>query len=111
MKTKAPKASKDQTEYGFFVPTTVTSRGDGSFVVQSGKPQAWMTPAQFAKSQGLSVNTIYGHIQSGLIPELDPADPKGETRLCEYRGARRIFIRADAIEAFKTKSRTLRMGL
>ncbi len=78
-----------------FVP-----QGDGSFLLKPGKPQAWLTPSEFAAEVGLSARSIYDYIGSEALP----------SEMVEYTGARKIRIQATALEHWRNHFRTLRDG-
>jgi hypothetical protein len=66
-----------------FADQTVLPRGDGSFVVQPGKPKAKLTPDEFAKFLGVSGITIRRYIHDGTIaPEFVSA--RGKSRFWNH---------------------------
>jgi hypothetical protein len=75
-------------------------QGDGSVLVKPGKPQAWLTPAEFAAEVGLSVRSIYDYIGTDALP----------SGFVDYSGARKIRIQAAAIEHWREHFQTLRAG-
>ncbi|AHF92482.1 hypothetical protein OPIT5_29385 [Opitutaceae bacterium TAV5] len=65
--------------------TGVDAQGNATFrVVPEGVPTEWIRPARLARALGFNVRTIYGWIDSGIIP----ADR------WERRGPKSIFILA-----------------
>jgi len=72
---------------------TFVPRPDGSVLVSPGAPVAWMTPREFGEAVGRSRESVYRYIGDGSIPEDQ----------VQHIGARKIRIRASAVEAFKTR--------
>ena len=78
-------------------PAVIERRGE-DYLVRAGKPQAWLTPKQFGVIFGLGPEAIRRKIGTEALPE----------ELVEYNGPRRIRIRADAVDHFRTHWRTRR---
>ena len=50
-----------------FAETTITPRGDGTYVVKVGKPKQWLTTREAARVCGISQDTIARWCRDGLI--------------------------------------------
>jgi|GEM_PF-2497391 excisionase family DNA binding protein len=78
-------------------PSSVTPRGDGSYIVTPGKPviAATLTPKELAIRFGKSRRTIYRWISEGLIPE----------QFVHHAGLREVCISVEAVTHLRTKFR------
>jgi hypothetical protein len=74
----------------FYSPPVSVPQGDGSVLVKPGKPLSRLSVAQFSTRVGLSSDAIYKQLGTDSIPE----------DFLEYSGARRVWIKAEAIEHY-----------
>jgi hypothetical protein len=102
MKT-APQPQKQAAQVGpvpetVVFPTITARQADGSLNVKTGKPLAWLSPAQFAMFFGVDRNTIYRWKDEGTIPR----------QYIKPNGKRKIGISAAAVEIVQDTLRKLR---
>jgi hypothetical protein len=79
-----------------FTAGSCLPRGDGSYVVQPGRPIARLTPEQFGVELGVSASSVRRYIHEGLVP----------SEMVECAGRRKLLIRAEALAAVRAVFRT-----
>lgn len=77
---------------------TCIPRGDGSFIVRTGKPLARLTVRQLSSRLGVSARTVYRYIEQGVIPDSH----------VECVGIRRLLLRPEVVEFLLEHFRKLR---
>ena len=92
MNKSAKKILTPPTPALVFAGQNVLPRGDGSFVVQPGKPKAMLTPEEFSKFLGVTAISIRRYIYDGTIPP----------EFVEARGKARWSIDAAAVEVVRS---------
>lgn len=88
--TGGVRASDAQLSFTF--GATIVPRGDGSFVVQPGRPVQRVTVAQAARELGCSVATVYRLRDEGLL-QAERISPHKTLILAESIHAHRAAVR------------------